>query len=229
MCPPRPTSLVGGGHREPGTEAPGTGEPGTEDADPFAEIMESTGHVESRGDVAADHLEPRPPLSRPSRGAGQSFPEDATVPPLAARVPDGGAGIKPLGSEDDEDEIRDEVERFDAARIDGGSDLDESTSGRHGAPPRASGGRHGVEDVDPSEVTQKLSVAELAARWRSIRPMKTSGRRRRRQAEPDEGGYTARRRPGAGPRAAGHRSGRRADHTHRAAARHHGVTGCPAV
>src|SRR5699024_9901530 len=121
------------------TEDPAAGEPAVEEADPFAEIMESAGHVESRGDVAADHLEPRPPLSRPSRGAGQSFPEDATVPPLAARVPDGGAGIKPLGSEDDEDEIRDEVERFDAARIDGGSDLDESTSGRHGAPPRTSG------------------------------------------------------------------------------------------
>ena len=178
------------GTEEPAVdEATGTEAPGTEDADPFAEIMESTGHVESRGDVAADHLEPRPPLSRPSRGAGQSFPEDATVPPLAARVPDGGAGIKPLGSEDDEDEIRDEVERFDAARIDGGSDLDESTSGRHGAPPRASGGRHGVEDVDPSEVTQKLSVAELAARM-GIDPseMKSSGRRRRRRAEPDEGG-----------------------------------------
>src|SRR5699024_4314593 len=33
------------GTEEPGTGEPGTGEPGTEDADPFAEIMESTGHV----------------------------------------------------------------------------------------------------------------------------------------------------------------------------------------
>lgn len=170
------------------TEDPAAGEPAVEEADPFAEIMESTGHVESRGDVAADHLEPRPPLSRPTRGAGQAYPEDATVPPLAARTPAGGAGIKPLGSEDDEDEIRDEVERFDAARIDGGSDFDESASGRHGAGQHASGGRHGAEDVDPSEVTQKLSVAELAARM-GVDPseLRSAGRRRRRRVETDEG------------------------------------------
>lgn len=191
------------------TEDPAAGEPAVEEADPFAEIMESAGHVESRGDVAADHLEPRPPLSRPTRGAGQAYPEDATVPPLAARTPAGGAGIKPLGSEDDEDEIRDEVERFDAARIDGGSDFDESASGRHGAPEQdeaeqsaseqhtpeqgaggasGSGGRHGVDAMDPSEVTQRLSVAELAERM-GIDPseMRTSGRRRRRRVEADEG------------------------------------------
>lgn len=103
--------------------------------DPFDEIMEPAGPVPSRGDVAADHLEPRPPLARPTRGAGHTYPEDASVPPLASGVTSGGSGLKPLGSEndeDDEDEIRSEVERFDAARIDGGSDLDSGSSGRHG-------------------------------------------------------------------------------------------------
>lgn len=162
-------------------------DPVVEEPDPFAEIMEPSGPVEARGDVAADHLEPRPPLSRPTRGAGQAYPEDATVPPLAAGVATGGAGIKPLGSEDDEDEIRDEVERFDAARIDGGSDFDESATGRHGAPRHGSGGRHGADDVDPSEVTQRLSVAELAERM-GVDPseMRSAGRRRRR-AKADDG------------------------------------------
>jgi hypothetical protein len=158
-----------------------------EESDPFAEIMEPSAPVEARGDVAADHLEPRPPLSRPTRGVGQAYPEDATVPPLAAGAATGGAGIKPLGSEDDEDEIRDEVERFDAARIDGGSDLDEGAGGRHGAPRRAAG-RHGVDDdVDPSEVTQRFSVAELAARM-GVDPaeMRSAGRRRRRAEEDDD-------------------------------------------
>src|SRR5699024_6661156 len=158
-----------------------------EEPDPFAEIMEPSGPIPARGDVAADHLAPRPPLSRPTRGAGQAYPEDATVPPLAAGVATGGAGIKPLGSEDDEDEIRDEVERFDAARIDGGWDFDESTSGRHGASSHGSGGRHGADDLDPSEVTQALSVAELAERL-GVDPaeMRSSGRRRRR-AKSDDG------------------------------------------
>lgn len=160
--------------------------PVVEEPDPFAEIMEPSGPVEARGDVAADHLEPRPPLSRPTRGTGQAYPEDATVPPLAAGVATGGAGIKPLGSEDDEDEIRDEVERFDAARIDGGSDFDEPGTGRHGAPRHGSGGRHGADDVDPSEVTQRLSVAELAERM-GVDPaeMRSAGRRRRRAKEDD--------------------------------------------
>ncbi|WP_231750359.1 MULTISPECIES: hypothetical protein [unclassified Dietzia] len=105
-----------------------------EEPDPFAEIMEPSGPVPARGDVAADHLPERPPLSRPTRGVGQAYPEDASVPPLAAGVTTGGSGIKPLGSQDDEDEIRTEVERFDAARIDGGSDLDSGTGGRHAQP-----------------------------------------------------------------------------------------------
>ena len=211
-------------------EAPAAEEPAVEEPDPFAEVMKPSGPIESRGDVAADHLEPRPPLARPTRGVGQAYPEDASVPPLAAGVATGGAGIKPLGSEDNEDEIRDEVERFDAARIDGGSDFDGS-SGRHGSEAsgseasgsnesgsdgsgsgegtsgtgrsdsqdanepaadesaseqRGSGGKHGADDLDPSEVTQKLSVAELAERM-GIDPseMRSSGRRRRR-AEPED-------------------------------------------
>ncbi|WP_264888545.1 hypothetical protein [Dietzia sp. NCCP-2495] len=168
--------------------------------DPFAEIMEPAAPVASRGDVAADHLAPRPPLSRPTRGVGQSFPEDASVPPLAAGVSTGAAGIKPLGSEDDQDEIRDEVERFDAARIDGRSDLDrgaavadpDTDAAPTGDDPAPTGeapaatGRHGVDDLDPSEVTQRLSVAELAERM-GIDPseMRSSGRRRRR-AEPED-------------------------------------------
>ncbi|MDV8001685.1 hypothetical protein [Rhodococcus sp. IEGM 1408] len=149
---------------EPTVEAPLPEEP-----DPFGEIMEPSGPVPERGDVAADHLASRPPLSRPTRGAGHAYPEDASVPPLAAGVTTGGAGIKPLGSEDDEDEIRTEVERFDAARIDGGSDLDTGSGGRHSQPapeetpvwlrpdvtpepPRAGSGRHRRAAEDPDEV-----------------------------------------------------------------------------
>ena len=141
--------------------------------DPFAEIMDITGPVPARGDVAADHLAPRPPLSRPSRGIGQAYPEDASVPPLAAGAYSGEAAIKPLGSEDDEDEIRDEVERFDAARIDGGSDLERTPSGRHGSDPAESA----------EEETGRLSVAELAAK---VGATPSPGRRRRRRAEDDE-------------------------------------------
>lgn len=179
------------------------------EADPFSEIMGPPGPVASRGDVAADHLEPREPLSRPTRGVGHTYPEDASVPPLASGATSGAAGIKPIGSEDDdEDDIRSEVERFDAARIDGGSDFDESSTGRHGEaseepggshgessdesggrhgePSEESGGRHGADDVDPSEVTQRLSVADLAARM-GVDPaeMRSADRRRRRRAAPD--------------------------------------------
>ncbi|UVE96670.1 hypothetical protein [Dietzia sp. B32] len=144
-----------------------------EESDPFAEIMEPSGPVPARGDVAADHLAPRPPLSRPTRGIGQAYPEDASVPPLAAGATTGAAGIKPLGSEDDEDEIRDEVERFDAARIDGGSDLD-----------HASGGRHDSESAEQGAggETGRLTVADLAAK---VGATPSSGRRHRRRAEPD--------------------------------------------
>ncbi|MGX1597651.1 hypothetical protein ACWIDS_11380 [Dietzia maris] len=150
-----------------------TAEPAAEEPDPFAEIMEPSGPVPARGDVAADHLAPRPPLSRPTRGVGQAYPEDASVPPLAAGAATGAAGIKPLGSEDDEDEIRDEVERFDAARIDGGSDLD-----------RTSGGRHGAEttEEDPEGESGRLTVADLAAK---VGATPSSGRRHHRRAEPD--------------------------------------------
>ncbi|WP_239550731.1 hypothetical protein [Dietzia cinnamea] len=153
---------------EPDTDS---GEAPAAEPDPFAEIMDITGPVPARGDVAADHLAPRPPLSRPSRGIGQAYPEDASVPPLAAGAYSGEAAIKPLGSEDDEDEIRDEVERFDAARIDGGSDLERAPSGRHGA-----GAAESAED------TGRLSVAELAAK---VGATPSTGRRRRR-AEDDE-------------------------------------------
>ncbi|MGN7227828.1 hypothetical protein ACTHQW_15940 [Dietzia maris] len=150
-----------------------TAEPAAEEPDPFAEIMEPSGPIPARGDVAADHLAPRPPLSRPTRGVGQAYPEDASVPPLAAGAATGAAGIKPLGSEDDEDEIRDEVERFDAARIDGGSDLD-----------RTSGGRHGAEttEEDPEGESGRLTVADLAAK---VGATPSSGRRHHRRAEPD--------------------------------------------
>ncbi|MFL0577754.1 hypothetical protein [Dietzia sp. 179-F 9C3 NHS] len=149
-------------------------EPEVEEPDPFAEIMEPGGAVEDRGDVASDHLAPRPPLSRPSRGAGQAFPEDASVPPLAAGAASGAAGIKPLGSEDDEDEIRTEVERFDAARTDGGTDLDGDSSGRHGS--------DGITRDAPGEETAALSVAELAAKL-GVNPDQGGRRRRRRRAE----------------------------------------------
>lgn len=173
-------------------------EPAVEETDPFAEIMEPSAPVEARGDVAADHLAPRPPLSRPTRGLGQTFPEDASVPPLAAGVATGGAAIKPLGSEDDEDEIREEVERFDAARIDGRSDFDQPSAGRHEAPGEGSGGRHGADELDPSEVTQRLSVAELAARM-GIDPseMRSQGRRRRRAAAEGDAAGTCAAAPGA--------------------------------
>ena len=151
---------------EPADEAPAP------EPDPFAEIMDITGPVPARGDVAADHLAPRPPLSRPTRGVGQSYPEDASVPPLAAGAVSGEAAIKPLGSEDDEDEIRDEVERFDAARIDGGSDLG-----------RAPAGRHGSADAQSPEDTGRLSVAELAAK---VGATPTTGRRRRRRRAEDD-------------------------------------------
>ncbi|MBS7549037.1 hypothetical protein [Dietzia massiliensis] len=161
---------------EPADEAPAA-EPADEapapEPDPFAEIMDITGPVPARGDVAADHLAPRPPLSRPSRGIGQAYPEDASVPPLAAGAYSGEAAIKPLGSEDDEDEIRDEVERFDAARIDGGSDLERGPSGRHGS--------DSAESAE--EETGRLSVAELAAK---VGATPSAGRRRRRRAEDDE-------------------------------------------
>ena len=167
---------------EPPTEAAGSAgateaaaeEPTPPEPDPFAEIMEPSGPVPARGDVASDHLAPRPPLSRPTRGTGQAYPEDASVPPLAAGAATGSAGIKPIGSEDDEDEIRGEVERFDAARIDGGSDLDATTTGRHGA----------VDDEgDPDAQSGRLTVADLAARA-GVTP--TSGGRRRRRAEPED-------------------------------------------
>ncbi|KAA0918729.1 hypothetical protein [Dietzia sp. ANT_WB102] len=150
------------------------GEPIVEEPDPFAQIMEPSGPVPARGDVAADHLAPRPPLSRPTRGIGQAYPEDASVPPLAAGATTGGAGIKPLGSEDDEDEIRDEVARFDAARIDGGSDLE-----------RTPGGRHGSETAEEGSEgdTGRLTVADLAAK---VGATPSSGRRHRRRADPDE-------------------------------------------
>src|SRR5699024_7014619 len=113
------------------------------EADPFSEIMGPPGPVASRGDVAADHLEPREPLSRPTRGVGHTYPEDASVPPLASGATSGAAGIKPIGSaDDDEDAIRSEGERFDAARIDGRSDRARASPGRRGPargePPRAS-------------------------------------------------------------------------------------------
>ncbi len=191
-------------------EAAEPAEPVREEPDPFGEIMQQSTPVEARGDVAADHLEPRPPLSRPSRGVGQTYPEDATVPPLAAGAVTGAAGIKPLGSEDDADEIRDEVERFDAARIDGGSDFEQPSTGKHGVPTGGaagsaagrggSGGRHGADETDPSEVTQRLSVAELAERM-GIDPseMKSAGRRRRRAAEDENAETPGRERPGIEP------------------------------
>ena len=166
---------------EPAPQADGSeptlSEPTVEEPDPFAEIMEPGGPVASRGDVAADFLPPRPPLSRPTRGIGQTYPEDAAVPPLAAGAISGTAGIKPLGSEDDADEIREEVERFDAARIDGGSDFDSSPSGRHAQPaedestawsrpdpapeaPRAAPGKHRrPEDDDEDAGTSDESDA----------------------------------------------------------------------
>src|SRR5699024_1770197 len=91
--------------------------------------------------------------------------------------------------------------------IDGGSDFDESSTGRHGEareepggshgessdesggrhgePSEESGGRHGADDVDPSEVTQRLSVADLAAR-RGVGPAarRWGDRRRRGRAAP---------------------------------------------
>lgn len=149
-----------------------------EEPDPFADVMEPSAAVADRGDVASDHLAPRPPLSRPSRGAGQAYPEDASVPPLAAGATTGAAGIKPIGSEDDADEIRSEVERFDAARTDGGSDLDAGGGGRHGS--------HGSAGDDSGEETAGLSVAELAAKLGAA--PSTGGRRHRRRAEPDEPG-----------------------------------------
>jgi hypothetical protein len=149
--------------------------PAAEGPDPFAEIMEPSGPIPARGDVAADHLAPRPPLSRPTRGVGQAYPEDASVPPLAAGAATGAAGIKPLGSEDDEDEIRDEVERFDAARIDGGSDLDHTPGGRHGAE---------TTEEDPEGESGRLTVADLAAK---VGATPSSGRRHHRRAEPDAG------------------------------------------
>ena len=149
-------------------------EPAVEEPDPFAEIMAPSGPVPARGDVAADHLAPRPPLSRPTRGIGQAYPEDASVPPLASGAVAGSAGIKPLGSEDDEDEIRDEVERFDAARIDGGSDLDRSPGGRHGAE---------VADDGTEGESGRLTVADLAAK---VGATPSGGRRHRRRAEPDD-------------------------------------------
>lgn len=142
-----------------------------EEPDPFAEIMEPSGPLPARGDVAADHLPARPPLSRPTRGAGQAYPEDASVPPLAAGVATGGSGIKPLGSEDDEDEIRTEVERFDAARIDGGSDLDSGAGGRHAQPSDA----QPVDDQTPVWLRPEVTPAPPRA-----------GRGKHRRAEPDE-------------------------------------------
>lgn len=152
-----------------------------DESDPFDEIMEPTGPVEARGDVAADFLEPRPPLSRPTRGTGQAYPDDATVPPLAAGVATGGAGIKPLGSEDDEDEIRTEVERFDAARIDGGSDLD-----------AGSGGRHAQPSADETPVWLRPDVAPAPRRA-------GSGKHRRAEPEDEEISESGRERPGVEP------------------------------
>lgn len=154
-----------------------------QEPDPFAEIMEPSGPVPARGDVAADHLPERPPLSRPTRGVGQAYPEDASVPPLAAGVTTGGSGIKPLGSQDDEDEIRTEVERFDAARIDGGSDLDSVAGGRHAqpaddqppvwlrpevtpAPPRAGRGKHRRAEPEEEQGTSGISDATGTGRER---------------------------------------------------------------
>src|SRR5699024_8416110 len=170
---------------------------------------EAPGPGAAWGERSAHLSAPGEPLSRPTRGVGHTYPEDASVPPLASGATSGAAGIKPIGSEDDdEDDIRSEVERFDAARIDGGSDFDESSTGRHGEaseepggshgetsdesggrhgePSEESCGRHGADDVDPSEVTQRLSVADLAARM-GVDPaeMRSADRRRRRRAAPD--------------------------------------------
>ncbi|WP_031265329.1 hypothetical protein [Dietzia sp. UCD-THP] len=159
-----------------------------EEPDPFAEIMEPSGPVPARGDVAADHLPERPPLSRPTRGVGQAYPEDASVPPLAAGVTTGGSGIKPLGSQDDEDEIRTEVERFDAARIDGGSDLDSGTGGRHA---------HPADDQTPVWLRPEVTPAPARA---------GSGKHRRAEPEDEQGASgsgdargTGRERPGVDP------------------------------
>ena len=173
-------------HAEHGDSA----EPTPIEPDPFAEIMEPSSPVPARGDVASDHLAPRPPLSRPTRGTGQAYPEDASVPPLAAGAATGSAGIKPLGSDDpeDEDEIRGEVERFDAARIDGGSDLDAATTGRHGA----------VDDEsNPGGQAGRLTVADLAARA-GVTPS-SGGRRRRAEPEDDDAPPAGRERPGIEP------------------------------
>src|SRR5699024_6940749 len=145
---PAPEGAAAGGGAAAADESAESADPA--EADPFSEIMGPPGPVASRGDVAADHLEPREPLSRPTRGVGHTYPEDASVPPLASGATSGAAGIKPIGSEDDdEDDIRSEVERFDAARIDGGSDFDESSTGRHGEASEEPGGSHG-ESSDES-------------------------------------------------------------------------------
>lgn len=155
--------------------------PVAEEPDPFGDVMEPTGPVAARGDVAADFLEPRPPLSRPTRGAGQAYPEDASVPPLAAGVTTGGAGIRPLGSEDDADEIRTEVERFDAARTDGGSDLDTGSGGRHAQP---------SEDQTPAWLRPGVTP---------VPPRAGSGKHRRADADEEQDSDSGRERPGVEP------------------------------
>jgi|GEM_PF-5011423 len=104
---------------EPAQVEPVAPEPGL-----FDELMNTGAVPANRGDVAADHLAPRPPLPRPSRATGQTVGGEATVPPLASAAPGVGGSIKPLGADGDEDtdEIRSDLEAFEAARLDGGHD-----------------------------------------------------------------------------------------------------------
>lgn len=104
---------------EPAQVEPVAPEPGL-----FDELMNTGAVPANRGDVAADHLAPRPPLPRPSRATGQTVGGDASVPPLASAAPGVGGAIKPLGADGDEDtdEIRSDLEAFEAARLDGGHD-----------------------------------------------------------------------------------------------------------
>ena len=127
-----PTGAAAASEAAPAAEQQQVPEPAPEpEPSPFDAVMDPSAPVPSRGDVASDYLEPRPPLPRPSR-AGSAHHSESAVPPLGAGA--GEAGIKPLGSEDDADEIRSEVERFDAARLDGGSDFADLPQGRHYGP-----------------------------------------------------------------------------------------------
>lgn len=112
------------GERVESTGSVESAEPG--EPDPFEQAMRSDAVPADRGDVAADFLPQRAPVPRPSRGTAARYGDDEDMPALAepelGEHGTDGAGFKPLGASDDDEEessetISAEVRRFESARL----------------------------------------------------------------------------------------------------------------